>query len=217
MICIEPLGTEVFLPAILIGYELPDAVSDEQLDRLTPQDDRIVEVFQQAGGMCMSYPRAVGTLLRLEANLDRGIRPLGPLVRGLKAMAEDPDMKLLSQFPVLRELVATRGQPYTRAELDRLSAYLGVFLELPPIASGIEAFVRFAACAPTAHFGGWKALRCRPCTPTLRHFESGNTSELRRDDNSVLGGSLMHSIIGLGPQLGLHARPAVFLLWENSD
>lgn len=217
MICIEPLGTGVFLPAILIGYELPGDASDEQLDRLTPQDDRILGVSQQAGGVSMSYPHAVGTLLRLEANLDRGIRPLGELVRGLKAMAEDPDMELLRQFPTLRQLVLTQGEPYGRAELDRLAAYLGRFLELPPIAGGLEAFVRFAPCAALAHFGGWRALRCRPASPAIRHFESGNIPELRRDDASVLDGSLMCSLTGLGPQLGLRSQPAAFLLWENSD
>ena len=34
----------------------------------------------------MSYPTAFGALLRLAANTDRGLRPLGPLIRGLKAM-----------------------------------------------------------------------------------------------------------------------------------
>ena len=36
MISLEPLGTDVLLPAVLVGYELSDGISDEQLDATLP-------------------------------------------------------------------------------------------------------------------------------------------------------------------------------------
>ena len=201
----------MILPAILIGD-----VSDEQLERLTAQDDRIVGVSQQARGMSVSYPCAVGTLLRLAANLDRGIRPLGDLVRGLKAMAEDPDTKLLRQFPALRELVLTSGQPYTADELRGLGTYLRSFIDLPPLASGIEAFVRFAPGHPLPRLAGWHALSCRSDDGRTR-FDSRDIEALTRHDRRTFDGGLLRQIVALGQQVGRSGPPGMFLLWENSD
>jgi hypothetical protein len=228
MISLEPLGTDVFLPAILVGYEVPEAVSLEQLDAAMPADGAILCVCQQAGGYGMSYPTAIGALLRLAANRGRDGQPPSALVRGLKAMGEDPDMQTLRQYPVLRALVGTHGRPYEPVQLDSLTAYIGRFFDVPALVSGIEAFVRFAPCDPLAVFRGWNVLACRlpeggPARHVLytdlpgQHFDDSNASELIRDDARILGADLLREIADVGRRLGFSGRPAAFLLWENCD
>ncbi len=228
MICLEPLGTDVFLPAIVLGHEVPDAVTAEQLDAALPAEGPIVCVHQQAGGYCMSYPTVVGALLRLAANRGRDGQPLDLLVRGLKAMAEDPDMQVLRQHPALLALVYTHGRPYDPRELASLTRHLGRFLDVPAIASGIEAFVRFAPCDLLAVFRGWKVLSCRlpapdPARAPLyrnlpgQHFDDSNARDLIRDDKRTLGGDLLRELADVGQRLGLRDPPTAFLLWENSD
>jgi hypothetical protein len=85
----------------------------------------IVVVEQQAGGVAMSYPVVMGAVLRLEPNRHRGLRDLEPLLRGMRAMAEEPDLKLLErEYKVLRSLVLTSGSAYTESELRTLQDYL---------------------------------------------------------------------------------------------
>jgi hypothetical protein len=95
---IAPLETGWVLPAFVVGYEVAAANVEAP--------PWIIELQQQAGGYCMSYPTVVGAVLRLEANLDR--MPDGArLLRGLQAMAEDPDWATLrAEFPVLAALAA---------------------------------------------------------------------------------------------------------------
>src|SRR5687767_3700360 len=117
MLRIEPLGTDVFLPAFVVGYELPvgpaRTFANNVVDRLAPEPGPLLVLDQQAGGYCMRYPSIAGVVLRLEANDGKARAPLKDFIRGLKAMAEDPDLELLeSEFPVLRQLVYTRGNPY---------------------------------------------------------------------------------------------------------
>ncbi|PCC71360.1 hypothetical protein SAMN02745121_00900 [Nannocystis exedens] len=228
MISLEPLGTGVFLPAILIGYEAPGAVSLEHLNAALPPDGAIVRVFQQAGGDCMSYPTAFGALLRLEANRGRDGGPLDVLVRGLKAMSEDPDMETLRQYPVLRALVGTSGRSYESSELDSLARYLERFFDVPAFVSGLEAFVCFAPCDALEFFGGWNVLTCRlPTHDDARltiyadtpghHFDESNASELIRDDIRVFDAERLRAIADLGQRLGLPGRPSAFLSWENCE
>jgi hypothetical protein len=86
MIHIEPLGSDVILPAFMIGYELP--MPESNPDHLFDLPRWIVTVDQQAGGMSMSYPSVVGAVLRVGANQDKGKKDLGHLIKGLKVMAE---------------------------------------------------------------------------------------------------------------------------------
>lgn len=228
MISLEPLGTDVLLPAILVGYELPDTVPDAQLDAVLPANGAVVHVCQQAGGHGMSYPTAFGALLRLAANNGRDGRPLDVLVRGLKAMAEDPDMQTLRQYPALLPLVATHGHPYTRDELASLGDYLGRFIDVPPLVSGIEAWVRFAPCDVLAVFRGWHVLTCRVPVPDGlgppiytnlpgHRVDSSNVQLLRRDDIHHFRASVLREITEAARRLGLSGRPTAFLVWENSD
>src|SRR5579859_2864543 len=159
MIHLEPLGTDVILPAFVIGYELP--IPESNPDHLPDLPRWLVTVDQQAGGMCMSYPSVVGAVLRLEANRDRAKKDLGRLIRGLKYMAEDPNVGLLKRdYPVLSRLVATWGGEYPKNDLRDLQNVLSAHVWMPPLASGIEAFIRSEACDPLAYFNGWKMLGC---------------------------------------------------------
>jgi hypothetical protein len=235
MLRIEPLGTDVFLPAFVVGYEIPDgaagAIADRALDRLPPEPGPLLVLDQQAGGYCMTYPSVAGVVLRLEANDGKARAPLKDLVRGLKAMAEDPDKPLLArEFPVLSELVHTRGDPYDKQDLRQLQSFVQRFIDTPPLESGLEAFVRFGPCDVLSYFGGWNVLSCRLVEPDRRRgsicgddpptrycVEEGNVSDLLCDDRRVLDESLLQSVSHLGRQLGLEGSPRLFLLWENSD
>ena len=147
MIHIEPLGTNVILPAFVIGYELP--LPSKNPDSLTDLPRWIVTLDQQAGGLSMSYPSVVGVVLRIEANLERGKKNLAHLVRGLKCMAEDPQVGILKRdYSVLSRLVATWGTEYTQADLRGLENLLSANMWMPPLRNGIEAFIRCAECDP---------------------------------------------------------------------
>ena len=217
MITIEPLGTGgQILPAFIIGYDVTGN-PDDQLRAAVPESEGpIVHIYQQAGGYGMSYPGIVGAVLRLEANRERGRRPLDPLIRGFRAMAEDPDMKVLEEYPLLRRMVYTRGGPYSRADLHALGQLLGRYVRVPSILSGIEAFIRFEPCDVLAYFAGWRALSCRAVTSELS-FEEVNLNELAREDSTVFASDLIDRIRDVGKRLGRDQPPGLFLLWENSD
>src|SRR5437763_312512 len=100
MIHLEPLGTDVVLPAFVVGYELP--LPRLNPDQLTGLPRWVVTLDQQAGGMCMSYPSVVGVVLRLEANRQQAKKDSEHLIKGLKYMAEDPKVGPLKRdYPVL--------------------------------------------------------------------------------------------------------------------
>jgi hypothetical protein len=156
---------------------------------------------------------------------------LKELVRGLKAMAEDPDLDLLeAEFPALRELVYTIGMPYKELELRRLQSFVRRFIDTPLVESGIEAFVRYEPCDILYYFGGWNVLSwklvepdrrvgsiCGDDVPARYCVEQGNVCDLLCDDNNILDESLLETISRLGRRLGLAGPPRLFLLWENSD
>jgi len=131
LIHIEPLGCGTILPAFVIGHAVE---VDDDLDRIDASPG-IVVIGQQAGGSCMQYPVLIGALVRLEPNRHRGLHDLDALVRGFRAMAEDPDLALLErEYPVLRSLVQTKGAQYSPAELLSLQRYLADDVTLPPLA-----------------------------------------------------------------------------------
>jgi hypothetical protein len=109
----------------------------------------------------MSCPSVLAAVLRLEANADKGRKDLAHLLRGFRCMAEDPDPDTLRRdYPVLARLVLTHGTEYTRRELRDLENVLSAHVLVPPLRSGIEAFVRQEPCDPLDYFRGWKMLRC---------------------------------------------------------
>jgi hypothetical protein len=226
MIHIEPLHTGVILPAIVLGYELSEPPGS--LGEMPPW---VVTVDQQAGGHGMSYPSVVGAVLRLDANCEQGKRDITRLHRGLRCMAEDPDLATLRRdYPVLSRLVGTRGNEYAPRDLLDLGNVLGSYFWLPPLQGGIEAFVRFAPCDPLDYFRGWKVLRCvlRPngsrrgsiyALPEADGYpvDESNLSDLEVADDIVYDGERQQELVQLGEVLGRPGLPDVFFLWENSD
>jgi hypothetical protein len=229
MIHLEPLGTDVLLPAFVVGYEFP--LPGGEPDRLQGLPPWVVVVDQQAGGLAMSYPSVVGAVLRLEANAERARKDLGRLVRGFRLMAEDPDMGTLRrEYPVLAGLVLTHGSAYTRRQLRDLGNILASHLWVPPPRSGIEAFIRHQACDPLDYFRGWRVLRPRLRRVDVRrvsiqdlhesasyHVDEGNLANLELADDVASDEACQRELTRLGQELGRPKLPDVFLLWENSD
>jgi hypothetical protein len=225
LIHIEPLGCGSILPAFVVGYPLED---DDELDALDVPPC-IVVVEQQAGGVAMSYPVVMGSVLRLEPNRHRGLRDLEPLVRGLRAMAEEPDLSLLErEYKVLRSLVLTSGSAYTESELRSLQDYLAGYLALPPLVRGIEAYVEHAACDPRDYFAQWGVMSCTLLEETKRqgsiyrrsseHYtiDESNLADVRFNDSRTLADT-WQQIERLGRQLQRPHPAQLFFLWENSD
>jgi uncharacterized protein (TIGR02996 family) len=230
MIHLEPLGTDVILPAFVIGYELP--LPKGHPDHLPSLPRWIVTIDQQAGGMCMSYPSVVGAVLRLEANLERGKKNLAHLVRGLKCMAEDPKIGVLKRdYPALSRLVATWGTEYTKDQLRDLENVLSANVWMPPLRNGIEAFIRCAECDPLAYFRGWRMLGCaiREGADSRRgsvysldeshcyYVDDSNLSDLVLTDEDEFGPEVISVLEKVPLECGTTTRPSVFFLWENAD
>jgi hypothetical protein len=225
LIHIEPLGCGSILPAFVIGY----AVEDDDLERIDAPPF-IVVVDQQAGGSCMQYPVVVGALGRLEQNRYRGLRDLAVLVRGFRAMAEEPDLALLErEYPVLRALVQTRSAAYSPDELQSLRQYLADFMTLPPIARGIEAYVEFAAGDPREALAQWNVMSCTLRSADQRkgsiyrstaheyQIDESNLDDVMLDDSIELDDALGRELGRLGRLLRRPGSAQLFLLWENSD
>lgn len=225
MVIFQPLGTNVLLPAFLIGYELDESRAFDEIPKGAKLPDWIVGVAQQAGGMSMRYPSVIGSLLRLTDNMDRFLNEPSFLIRGFRAMAEDPEIELLEkEFPDLRVLVQSRGENYSPAQLHTLDTFLARHLHVPLAISGFEAFVRFQSCDLVHFFGGWRKLQVT-VGPNLRQLYPGfpddyvdesnlDSVELRTD--SLFDQNALRALGELG--LLIH-QPALslFLLWENCD
>jgi hypothetical protein len=229
MIHIEPLGTDIILPAFMVGFELP--LPDSSPDHLANLPPWIVTIDQQAGGMSMTYPSVVGCVLRLEANRDKGIKDLGHLIKGLKYMAEDPKIDLLKRdYTVLARLVASSGGSYSKAQLRDLQNVLSGCMWIPAIDSGIEAFIRCAECDPLSHFANWNMLEARLREEGSRsgsiyalnqeqayYVECGNLSDLELTDAAPFDAEAMGVLVEHGRRCGATTGPRVFFLWENCD
>jgi hypothetical protein len=226
LIHIEPLGCGSILPAFVIGYAVGD---DDDLERIDAPP-QIVVVDQQAGGRCMQYPVVIGALVRLDQNRHRGLRDLEALLRGLRAMAEEPDLALLErEYPVLRGLVQTKGAEYDPEQLHALQSYLSDYITLPPIARGIEAYVEFAASDPRDFFTQWNVTSCTLRSADRRkgsiyrstdheyHIDESNLDDVMLDDSIALDDALWRELGRLGRLLRRPRSAQLFFLWENSD
>lgn len=230
LISIEPLGTEVFLPAIVLGWELDHEASE----RLTQPGDApawFLHVCQQAGGLAMSYPECAGMLLRLESNRDHFRHDPDTLIRGLKLMAEDPRVGILKRdYPILKDLVLTHGLPYEQGELKQLDTFLAAFLQLPSIDSGLEAFLRFGEADALSYFSGWRGLQCKLKPEDQRvgsdyelneglvyYITDHNRDDLVRSDDVEISEAMLAALTDVGRSVDLNTPLRAFLLWENSD
>jgi hypothetical protein len=221
---IEPLGTGVILPAFVVGYELSEE-SDARVCELDGSFPWMLTLYQQAGGYCMSYPIVFGCVLRFSDNAHRCRSNLGKVVRGFQAMAEDPNLKLLrSEYTALVTLVYTRGDNYDSEQLKRLKQYLELFFDIPPLESGIEAFVRMVHCDPMSYFAGWRMLSAIPKTEPRQlyrgqsdtYIDESNLDAIHLTADVAFSEETVLALRDAGRQLRVdHLR--VFLLWENSD
>jgi hypothetical protein len=225
---VEPLGTEVLLPAIIVGYEVTQPAAE--IVRVLPDEvpDWIWLVRQQAGGLCMSYPSVLGGILRLESNREFGDE-VPFMVRGLVAMAEDPDLELLGRdYPALASLVKTWGEEYPRASVERLASFLARYIRLPPIASAIEAFVKFEQCNPLDYVECWRMVQhelpVRPeswiitdQTTRVTNIDESNFRELILREDELLSCCHLNALQQMAAAVGQEGPPSLFLLWENSD
>jgi hypothetical protein len=225
LVDIAPLGTGVLLPAIVVGYEVTqsaveivDAVPDEM-----EVPSWIWFVSQQAGGYCMEYPSVLGAMLRIESSQDFG-KEVAFMVRGLQAMAEDPDEDLLQRdYPALASLVLTWGEAYPRASIEKLANFLARYIRLPPIASGIEAFIRFQPCDPLDYLECWKMLQYElpgqdvANTTGVTIIDDSNVRELVLREDELLSAAHLDALQRLAAAAGLEGPPSMYLLWENSD
>lgn len=209
-----PLETGWVLPAFVVGYEVAGANVDAA--------PWIIELQQQAGGYGMSHPTVVGAVLRLEANLDHLVGG-EHLLRGLRAMAEDPDWATLrTEFPVLAAMCGTIGRPYDRAERLRWEGLLRDHVAVPDVVSGLEAFLRFADADADALFAGWRTLSCRLSgelaeADVLDAMLWSYGDALQIDEERSFGRAELDAIAALGRSIGEAGPPRIFLLWENSD
>lgn len=224
MLRIEPLGTRFILPAFVVGFEL-SGESERRIDDLDDSPAWLIALDQQAGGHCMSYPSVLGAILRFADNGRRCRSDVGDLIRGFQALAEDPNIALLRRdYPELAELVYTRGDEYGRTQLLRLQRYVERFFDIPPIGSGLEAFVSMALCDPLAYFAGWQMLTAIPKAEPRQlyrgqksiYIDESNIGLLEISSNESFGEQALSVIRAFGNQLAL-GEVRVFLLWENSD
>lgn len=229
LISIEPLGTGIFLPAVLLGWEL--ACTVERLVRRGNAPPGFLHVAQQAGGYCMWYPECAGMLLRYEGNRDQFFREPDELIRGFKLMAEDPDLGALARdFPILRRLVCTNGQPYEDGELRQLNALLARSLRLPPIGGGVEGFLRFVDADVLSFFRRCHGLQCSLRPEDQRagsayqlneglayYIEQRNRQDVLLSDNIDVNEATLAALASFGNTVGLNAPIRAFLLWENCD
>jgi hypothetical protein len=225
LVDIAPLGTGVLLPAIVVGYEVTQ--SAVEIVDVVPDEVEVPSwiwfVSQQAGGYCMEYPSVLGAILRIESSQDFG-EEVAFMVRGLQAMAEDPDEDLLQRdYPALASLVNTWGEAYPRASIEKLANFLARYIRLPPIASGIEAFIRFQPCNPLDYLECWKMLQYElpgqdvANTTGVTNIDDSNVRELVLREDELLSAAHLDALRRLAAAAGLEGPPSMYLLWENSD
>ncbi|MEM9190780.1 MAG: hypothetical protein AAGF12_16470 [Myxococcota bacterium] len=213
-----PLGTDVLMPALLLGYESDIGPESPRWTRRKDAKPWLFFVEQQAGGYCMSYPTALGILFRLHTNAPRAVKPPETLIQAFHAMAEDPEPKLVKKLePRLFEACGTWGSDYSTEVLAQISDAMRDYFEVPRCTGGLEAFVRLEP-SPTAFRSvlGWHYV-----------VPSGSSKGVGEDwlsegpqwfDGPPMTGSDVATLEALASDvLGVTDKPALFLLWENSD
>ncbi len=230
MIYIEPLGTPSILPAIMVGYELKGQAPGP-INMIPDLPDWLVTLDLQAGGYAVQQLKVAGVVLRLASNIDKGTAEFSKLIAGFDAMAEAPNMVVLSEhYPVLHKLCLTTGQLYDSAQLIALHDLITQSLTVPKLESGVEAFVRFVDCDPLAFFAGFSALSFElasqyyinhpGCLPAnyARHADVG---ELEVTSDVIFSAAIIEQLKSFAQRFLMSERaassPRCFLLWQNSD
>ena len=124
----------------------------------------------------------------------------------------------------MAKLVYSRGEDYDRTELRRLQRYVQPFFNIPPLESGIEAFLRMASCDPLAYFADWQMLKAIPKSEPLQLYrdqesiciDESNIGSLEFTSDELFGEQSLSVIREFGARLPID-DVRVFLLWENPD
>ena len=224
MLTIEPLGTNIVLPAFVVGYELT-GTRDTLIDEWTDSPDWLFSIEQQAGGHGMVYPTVVGCVLRLADNGQHCLGDVSEVVRGFRSMAEDPKINILRRdFPALAKLVGTLGDRYDKAQLLLLDQFIGEYFSVPDSSSGIEAFIRSAACDPLDYFYGWQMMHATVVAEPRQLYEHRNSIVVDQSNigaidlsvHSLFSSATIGALCEAAKRLQL-SELGVFFLWENSD
>lgn len=226
IVAIDPLGTEVVLPAVVIGFEVTDhAGIESELRGDAP--DWLFLIDQQAGGYQMTNRTFLGLVLRLEANFQPADVRGRSKIAGLRAMAEAPDFQRIErEYPALVGIVGTSGEHYSARALSQLYDYLWGPFGIPTFKSGIEACVRFDCEDAVDSFRGWRLMHCAlPKSGVSKLYNSedctflalGNISEVSLTDSDNLSEDHIALMKELIPESFSSNAPCAFLLWENCD
>jgi hypothetical protein len=209
---IVTLGTQVVLPAFVVGFEVHDGheVPDD-LD-VPPW---VLWLEQQAGGASKLQFDLVGAVLRLEANLDRSTASTPYLSRGLKAAGESPNHVVLREYPQLKWIAPTRGDAYDQAALEQLHGFVTQGVLCPPFETGMEALLRCVPADPLRYFRGFQALVAWPrAGAPVPAAAPPALSDLELRDDLIFDEAAVEALMDVGRQL--HQPPRIHFLWENS-
>jgi len=209
------LGTGDLMPALLYGFEFPDAAEAPPEHSSSPPEeppDWLITTSVQAGGYSMSYYTVVGAVFRIADNTSHALQDPTPFIRLFHLMAEDSDIRAIERdFPQQRELCGTWGAAYNSNQLGRLDRWLRRFFSLPSPRDGLEAFVRLGM--PTEHqMLGWTHLHVLNPPQTLEGL--GVQAALTTRD--AFGPPDDDFLQAMGSRIGGRA-PELYLVWENSD
>jgi hypothetical protein len=217
---IQPLGTGDLMPALLVGFGPWAPDSDNTAWRSVASaaglPSWLVHVDQQAGGMCMFYPSALGCLLRLSANSEHALQDPKHLIAGFHCMAEDPQVHVLRrEHPNLYPLCQTFGEAYGPTQLQHLRAAIEPYFRLPYPKYGHEAFVEYEDCNPLDYLAGWRIVEVADDVDLIEG-EQRTYGALWRDGRH-LDDAVLRDLRDIAKFVMPGRALQLFLLWENCD
>ena len=224
MIHIEPLGTEIILPGFIIGWEENSTVTELVKGYFKEIPNWLITVDQQSGGYSMFYPSVVGVILRLQDNIKYIRQDPMKFIKGFELMAEDPSINQLKQdYPLLAEMVWTKGDEYTYPTLQEFHKYLTGYVSVPLISKGWEAYIEFEPVNPLAYFDNWYMLCVEKPEKAVDNHK--NSNDIYLDGSNIKQVSLnsdkkfteeIYSTL-LAIRNGGEGPPRIYFMWENSD
>jgi hypothetical protein len=217
---IEPLGTGDLMPALLVGFgplvPAPDSTAWRNVAGAAGLPSWLVHVDQQAGGMSMFYPSALGCLLRFSANSEHALQDPKRLIAGFHCMAEDPQVHVLRrEHPDLYPLCRTWGEAYGSAQLLHLRAAVEPYFRLPYPKSGHEAFVEYEDNNPLDYLRGWRIVEINDDVDVVEG-EQRTYGALWRDGRR-LDDAVLRDLGDIAKLVVPGRALQLFLLWENCD
>lgn len=216
-------GVPDLLPALIVGFPLRDDYA-RRIDAAPRPARWLMHLSHQTGGYACGHVDVLGLALPLAANRRRLGDGAARALRAFAAMAEDPDYALLErEFPQVRPLVGTFGEPYDHHQLRALRTFLEPTLSLA-LVGGEEAWVR-TGLAP-ADLLGWSCYSLGVCsleggwtTVPLRLDDFTLTRSPQRftvDTRAVFDRDGLALLTDVGRRFDLRDL-AVHLAWNNSD